>query len=95
MEEGKYWWQSTAMRAGLLGLIMGGVQIWCAATGKTLDIEAWRGYVDNTLGLLFGALGIFTGVMALIGRFKAVEPIQKKVIPPLPWPKSDNPTLKE
>ena len=83
--EGKAWWQSTAMRAGLLGIIMGGMQIYCAATGKQLDLEALRGTVSNALDLLFGAGAVVLGFMALIGRFKATEPIK-----PLPWLKDNN-----
>lgn len=88
MEAGKAWWQSQAMRAGLLAVIVGVAQIVTAFTGAEIDIELLRGYVDNGLGLMFGAATVVVGFKALVGRFKAESPIKKQVLPKkeeLPW----------
>lgn len=95
MEEGKYWWQSIVFRAGISAIVIGGVQVYCAFTGAQIDIEALRGIVDNVLGLLCGGAVVITGLFTIFGRIRAILPIKKKVLPPLPWKPSDNPTLKE
>ncbi|QDV34888.1 hypothetical protein [Tautonia plasticadhaerens] len=80
---GKPWWTSATMVAGLTGIIIGAVQIYAAATGAEIDIEALRGTVENGLQLILGIGSAAVGVVAMWGRVKAVLPIKKQIVPKL------------
>lgn len=84
--DGKPWWVSKGMVAGLTGIIIGLVQIYCGYSGAEVDIEALSGTVANALQLLLGVGSSVMGLMAVYGRLKACLPIKKQVLPkPLPW----------
>lgn len=81
---GKPWWQSMGMIGGLTGIIVGAAQVYSAATGAQIDVDALTGIVSNGLQLLLGIAGAVGGLLSLYGRLKACLPIKKQVLP-LPW----------
>jgi hypothetical protein len=85
----KDWWKSKTCIAAIGTIAVGLAQLYNAATGKNLDLESIRYYVENGASLALGAATIVGGVISLVGRFKAKEPIKPVQPPPLPWRKDN------
>lgn len=91
MNDGKSWWKSKGAIGGIGTIGVGLAQLYMAATGAEVDIDNVRIIVESTAGVLFGVATTVTGILALWGRIKALNPIRKPKVPEpvkravLPW----------
>lgn len=78
MEETKKWYQSATIRNSIVGLVVSLLTLIAAITGKTFDIAAIQGYIDQGWALVPFAVTAYTSARAIVARKKADTTIEKK-----------------